>query len=70
MLPRLKNNAFPPDKTACFLALEMEGFRKGAAMNADIDRVRAIFIEAVGKVPPEQWEAFVAEKCGADAALH
>jgi hypothetical protein len=35
-------------------------------MNADIDRAREIFIEAVGGVPPEQWDAFLGARCGAD----
>jgi hypothetical protein len=38
-------------------------------MNADLDRVRAIFIEALGQVPPREWEAFLAARCGDDAEL-
>src|SRR5262245_58951580 len=38
-------------------------------MNADLDRARAIFIEALGQVPPDQWEAFLAARCGDDAEL-
>src|SRR5262245_41126696 len=38
-------------------------------MNADLARVRAIFIEALGQVPPEEWEAFLAARCGGDAEL-
>jgi serine/threonine protein kinase/tetratricopeptide (TPR) repeat protein len=38
-------------------------------MNADVNRARAIFIEALGTVPAEQWEAFVAQRCGGDAEL-
>jgi serine/threonine-protein kinase len=29
-----------------------------------------LFLHAVGKLPPEQWESFVAEACGQDADLH
>jgi serine/threonine protein kinase len=38
-------------------------------MNADVNRARAIFVEALGTVPAEQWEAFVAQRCGGDAQL-
>src|SRR5262249_37971562 len=38
-------------------------------MNADLDRARAIFVEALGQVPPEEWEAFLAARCGHDAEL-
>src|SRR5262245_14589736 len=39
-------------------------------MNANLNKAREIFIEAVGKVPAEQWDAFLARSCGADAELH
>jgi tetratricopeptide (TPR) repeat protein/serine/threonine protein kinase len=38
-------------------------------MNADLARARAIFIEALGQVPPDEWEAFLAARCGDDAEL-
>ncbi len=38
-------------------------------MNANINKAREIFIEAVEKVPPGRWEAFLAEKCGTDSEL-
>ena len=38
-------------------------------MSADLDRARAIFIEALGQVPPEEWEAYLAACCGDDAEL-
>src|SRR5262249_48431851 len=41
----------------------------GEAMSAGLDRARAIFIEALGQVPPEEWEAFLAARCGDDAEL-
>jgi serine/threonine protein kinase/tetratricopeptide (TPR) repeat protein len=39
-------------------------------MSADINKARVIFIEAVGNIPAEQWEAFLVERCGADGDLH
>jgi serine/threonine protein kinase len=40
-------------------------------MNASIQREREIFVAAVGKVPPEQWEAYLQEACaGDDKLLH
>jgi serine/threonine protein kinase len=38
-------------------------------MSFNPNKARAIFIEAVGKVPPEQWEAFLSARCGEDAEL-
>jgi serine/threonine protein kinase len=38
-------------------------------MPADLNKARALFLHAVGQLPPEQWEAHVAEACGADAEL-
>src|SRR6516225_6763654 len=39
-------------------------------MNIDLNKAREIFIEAVGKVPPEQWEAFLLTRCGGETELH
>ena len=38
-------------------------------MPADLQKARALFLHAVGKLPPEQWEGYVAEACGGDAEL-
>src|SRR6516165_1533593 len=38
-------------------------------MNIDLDKAREIFIEAVGKIPPERWEAFLSARCGEDVEL-
>src|SRR5262245_45858833 len=38
-------------------------------MGHDLDKAREVFIDAVGRVPADRWEAFVAERCGADEAL-
>jgi eukaryotic-like serine/threonine-protein kinase len=38
-------------------------------MPTNLERARELFLHAVGKVPPDQWEAYVAEACGADAEL-
>src|SRR5262249_52569699 len=38
-------------------------------MSADLDRARAIFIEALGQVPPDEWAAFLAARCGDNAEL-
>ncbi|HJT78535.1 MAG TPA: tetratricopeptide repeat protein, partial [Gemmataceae bacterium] len=38
-------------------------------MPADPQRARELFLHAVGKLPPEQWHAYVAEACGPDAEL-
>src|SRR5262249_7979237 len=32
-------------------------------------KARELFLHAVGKLPPEQWERYVAEACGQDTAL-
>jgi serine/threonine protein kinase len=39
-------------------------------MSASINKARELFIEAVGKVAPEQWDAFLAERCADDVELH
>src|SRR4029079_7356004 len=33
------------------------------------ERAREIFLHAVGRVPPEQWEAYVAKECAGDTDL-
>jgi serine/threonine protein kinase/tetratricopeptide (TPR) repeat protein len=38
-------------------------------MPADLQKARELFLYAVGKLPPEQWDGYVAEACGADADL-
>jgi serine/threonine protein kinase/tetratricopeptide (TPR) repeat protein len=38
-------------------------------MNAGIKNEQAIFVAAVGKVPPEQWEAYAREACAGDDQL-
>jgi serine/threonine protein kinase len=38
-------------------------------MPADLQRARELFLHAVGKLPPEQWDAYLAEACGSDAEL-
>src|SRR5262245_9026505 len=38
-------------------------------MPADLQRARELFLHAVGKLPPEQWDGYVAEACGGDAEL-
>src|SRR4051812_32850391 len=39
-------------------------------MPADLRKARELFLHAVGQLPPEQWEAYVAGACGPDAELH
>src|SRR5262245_25474145 len=38
-------------------------------MPADLHKARELFLHAVGKLPPEQWDNYVAEACGGDAEL-
>jgi eukaryotic-like serine/threonine-protein kinase len=38
-------------------------------MPEDLQRARELFLHAVGHVPPEQWNAYLAEACGADDQL-
>jgi serine/threonine protein kinase/tetratricopeptide (TPR) repeat protein len=38
-------------------------------MPQDLQRARELFLHAVGKLPPEQWEAYLAEACGSDDEL-
>jgi serine/threonine protein kinase len=39
------------------------------ALPADLQKAREIFLHAVGKLPPEQWNDYVAEACGGNAEL-
>jgi serine/threonine protein kinase/tetratricopeptide (TPR) repeat protein len=65
-----KNDAIRPDEVGGFFALEVGCLPEGSAMPIDLNRAREIFIEAVGKVPPEQWETYLSTRCGQDAELH
>ncbi len=38
-------------------------------MPADMQKARQLFLHAVGKLPPEEWDGYVAEACGGDAEL-
>jgi serine/threonine protein kinase len=38
-------------------------------MNASIKREQAIFVAAVGQVPPDQWEGYAREACAGDHQL-
>src|SRR5438105_659870 len=38
-------------------------------MPADLQKARELFLHAVGKLPPEQWDGYVAEACDGDAEL-
>ena len=38
-------------------------------MPTDLKKARELFLHAVGKLPPEQWDSYVAEACGADTEL-
>jgi serine/threonine protein kinase/WD40 repeat protein len=38
-------------------------------MPADLQKVRELFLHAVGKLPPEEWDGYVGEACGGDAEL-
>src|SRR5258708_21956036 len=38
-------------------------------MPADMQKARDLFLHAVGKLPPEQWDRYVAEACAGDAEL-
>jgi WD40 repeat protein/serine/threonine protein kinase len=38
-------------------------------MSANVKNEQAIFVAAVGQVPPEQWEAYARAACAGDAAL-
>src|SRR5262245_4545047 len=38
-------------------------------MPTDLRKARELFLHAVGKLPAEQWEDYVAEACGGDADL-
>src|SRR5262245_4532959 len=43
--------------------------RGDVSMPADLPRARELFLHAVGKLPPKQSDAYVAEACGGDAEL-
>src|SRR3954454_24153879 len=38
-------------------------------MPADLQRARELFLHAVGKLPPGEWDGYVAGACGGDAEL-
>ena len=38
-------------------------------MPVDLQKARELFLHAVGNLPPERWEEYVAEGCGGDAEL-
>ena len=38
-------------------------------MPLDLQKARELFLHAVGNLPPERWEEYVAEGCGGDAEL-
>jgi serine/threonine protein kinase len=38
-------------------------------MQSNTDKARALFLHAVGKLPPHAWAAYVAEECGPDTEL-
>jgi eukaryotic-like serine/threonine-protein kinase len=39
------------------------------AMPADLQRARELFMHAVGHLPPERWDSYIAEACGTDVEL-
>jgi eukaryotic-like serine/threonine-protein kinase len=38
-------------------------------MPTDLQKARELFLHAVGKLPPEEWDGYVADACGGDAEL-
>jgi hypothetical protein len=36
-------------------------------MPANLHKARALFLHAVGQLPPERWPAYVSAACGEDA---
>ena len=38
-------------------------------MPANLLKARELFLHAVGKLPPEEWDNYVVEACGGDAEL-
>ena len=38
-------------------------------MPADLQKARELFLHAVGKLPPEEWDGYVGEACGGDTEL-
>ncbi len=39
-------------------------------MAANMQRARELFLHAVGKLPPEEWDGYIAAACGEDTELH
>jgi hypothetical protein len=38
-------------------------------MPANLQNARELFMHSVGKLPPEEWESYVAKACGDDTDL-
>src|SRR5271169_3140936 len=38
-------------------------------MPADLQKARELFLHAVGKLPPEEWDGYVGQACGGDTEL-
>jgi hypothetical protein len=38
-------------------------------MAANMQRARELFLHAVGKLPPEEWDGYIAAACGEDTEL-
>src|SRR5262245_57408776 len=38
-------------------------------MNVDLNQAREVFIEALGQIPAERWDAFLLARCGQQAEL-
>jgi hypothetical protein len=47
----------------------LEDRERRVAMPPDLQQARELFLHAVGQLPPEEWESYVAEACGGDAEL-
>ena len=58
-----------PDESRADGALQVGGVRNGGIMDASIKTEQAIFVAAVGQVPPDQWEAYAREACAGDEQL-
>jgi serine/threonine protein kinase/tetratricopeptide (TPR) repeat protein len=58
---------FPPDESSLNYALLAEARER--TMPANLQKARELFLHAVGKLPPEGWQTFVAAACGGDAEL-
>src|SRR5262245_60144665 len=61
--------SFPPDEIEPEYALHFVD-RSVTNMPADLQRARELFLHAVGKLSPPEWEAYLAQTCGPDAELH